>query len=200
MEFEKEFVRCMYDEELVGKTCIFADDLPSLREHVATCDNDYIDTLAAPSISGDESMDDMRFPFYTTKANECYRFVYYDPNLECKMAFEQGKQIQYYDSGEWFDVPVPTWKPDIEYRVKSDVSENKYIPYNSVSEMLCDEYNVDNVEDIKNCIWVRLKENTSIRYMIIGMDLDMVLIDGVWTKLPELFEKFLWDDFTVIGK
>lgn len=200
MKFEKKFVHCMYDEELVGKTCVFADDMPSLRVHVIKCDDAFIGVLQAPPLKPGNSVDELMYPFYRNDDNECYKFIYYDPNLECKIAYEQGKMIQYFDSGEWFDVVNPVWNPDIEYRVKPIPDDDKYVPYESVTEMLCDNFNVDNVEDIKNCIWLRSKADTSIRFMITGTDVNQVMVDSTWLTPSELLDDYLWDDYTVIGK
>ena len=124
MEFEKKFVHCMWDESLVGKLCVFADDIPDLKQHVERCDPHYIAVLQAAIRNTD--MDTLVYPFYKdANANTGYRFVYYDPNLECKIAHEQGKQIQFRsdntdDTDDWVDAKEPTWSERLEYRIKPE--------------------------------------------------------------------------------
>ena len=202
MEFDKKFVHCVYEEELVGKTCVFADDIATLKVSVEACDEHYIAILGAHNNT--LNPDELTFQFYNEKIGTSYRFVYYDPNFEVKIAHEQGKQIQYFSDDEWHDVDDPTWNPDIQYRVKPDEPASDdvraYVPYESVSEMMYAHFNVDCVEDIKNCIWVRPKDDTSVRLMVTGMDVDRVLVDDAWIELPDLLEQFLWDDYAPIGK
>ena len=119
MEFEKKFVHCTWDDSLVGKLCVFADDIPDLKQRVERCDSNHIAVLQVPDYSTD--MDALAYPFHKyINANKGYRFVYYDTNLECKIAHEQGKQIQFRThDGKWEDVTEkPLWHEGIEYRVK----------------------------------------------------------------------------------
>lgn len=119
MKFDKKFVHCVWDGSLVGKLCVFSDDVPDLKQRVERCDPHYIAVLQVGI--HDMDMDTLAYPFYKdANAHTGYRFIYYDPNLECKFAHEQGKQIQYFDNEEWLDVVNPSWLPDTKYRVKPD--------------------------------------------------------------------------------
>ncbi len=207
MEFDKKFVHCVWDSSLVGKLCVFADDIPCLRKRVEQYVAEYIGVLqeSIASVCGtDIRPEDLVFPFCMSD-DKHYKFVYYDPNLECKIAHEQGRTIQFRsilsEDGVWTDVDDPMWSDTDEYRVKPEYDgESEYVPYDSVSEMLCDNFNVDNVEDIKNCIWVRPKTDTSVRYMITGIDINQVMIDSIWLNPSQLLDDYLWDDYTAIGK
>ena len=118
--FDKKYVHFVWDDSLVGKKCIYADDIDKLIARVNAGDWE-LTTIRTPPKDMDISF--VSYPFYMEDIEEPYRFVYIDPNYECKIAFTQDKQIQFYDGGEWCDINNPTWNPDIEYRVKPKVEE-----------------------------------------------------------------------------
>ena len=105
IEFEDKYVHFRWTEELKGKDCFVADDIATL---CSAFENGTRRTV-------------------TDKFNECYpfearggfRFAYYDPNYDCKIAFNEGKKIQSRQKGNsWQDTEFPTWLPDFEYRIK----------------------------------------------------------------------------------
>lgn len=118
-KFENRFVHFTWDESLKGKECFVADNIPDLndnfndgnRETVIDCFNRV-------------------FPF---KINgDCFRFAYCDPNYDVKVAYEEGKQIQYKakDTGRWCDwedsLSKCTFVDNVEYRVKPEESKLKW--------------------------------------------------------------------------
>lgn len=113
--FDKKFVHFMWDDELEGKECFFADNIKDLKECVEN--GRYIRIVfnsrdeCAPF--GKESNRAIRF-----------KFCYYDPLYYVKRAYYvEGKTIQCFDvagDGKWDDVGCePSWKllPG-NYRVK----------------------------------------------------------------------------------
>jgi hypothetical protein len=46
---------------------------------------------------------------------------------ECVIAWLEGKQIQYRTpEGTWFDIPIPGWQDDYEYRIKHATKKGTY--------------------------------------------------------------------------
>lgn len=115
MLYNKKCVYFEWDGTLDDEEVIIADDISSLRELVEAKD---IDTLRKVEYSGAAS-----YPFHAQGSNASgFRFAYYDPNYRCKIAFEQGKTIQYRELGKvkWEDIENPTWCKDYEYRIKPE--------------------------------------------------------------------------------
>lgn len=112
--FDKEFLVMPDDEDIIGKQCIFANTLPSLIDKVESADID-MNLETGVAIENVE-----QFPFVAS--NTEYRLCYYDPNYECKVAYSQGKKIQYRTYlGEWVDVvDKPLWCVRDVYRVKPE--------------------------------------------------------------------------------
>lgn len=113
IKFEDKYVHFRWTNELEGKMCFVADDLEEL--HI-----EFIQGLRGRcAVTRHESE---AYPFETE--HNCYRFCYYDPNLECKIAFEEGKKIQFKSlvDGTWCDCSnmkdSDSWDDQFEYRVK----------------------------------------------------------------------------------
>lgn len=118
MEFEKEFVRFMPDNELIGKNVIYADHINVLKTRVLryvseNCQNflgivtDVHETESTFAVNGN-----------------VWNFVYYDPYLALKAAHEQGKVIELYNESddEWFPLEEePDWYFDpSHYRIAEE--------------------------------------------------------------------------------
>lgn len=95
--FDKRFVHFMWDESLKGKSCFVADSIIKLQECVESNDTLFLDTVIS-EYNGD-------YPFRMNIGN-CFRFCYYDPYYNFKLAYEQGKTIQakHILTGEWVDM------------------------------------------------------------------------------------------------
>lgn len=108
IKFEDKFVHFRWSEELKGKKCFVADDMEDLE--LAFTKGETYDVGERKSSA---------FPF---SANDSYyRFAYYDPNYDCKVAYNEGKKIQFkYKKDEWRDAKCPEWLDDFEYRIKPD--------------------------------------------------------------------------------
>lgn len=127
--FEDKFVHFRWDDSLKGKKVFYADSISCLEEDVAKGE-DYKLLIGASEnkmypflISGSEELSDTN-----------WKFVYYDPNYEVKLAYEEGKQIQYKakDTGNWCDwenyLGKCSFCNDVEYRIKSEI--NAYVILN----------------------------------------------------------------------
>jgi hypothetical protein len=111
--FDKKFVYFMWDESLRGKECFYDDDIDELRNTVNENDTDFKDCLEPGTTT---------YPFRPVlrgKAPSSWRFAYYDPNYECKVAYSKGSQIQHREKGKsvWHD-GTPAWDEKFEYRIK----------------------------------------------------------------------------------
>lgn len=125
--FDEKFVHCVWDDELKGKEVFYADEIDDLIEEVNGEANDF-----GRRILYDKSCSH-RHPFQIDKRNveDCYRFVYYDPNYECKIAYNEGKQIQTklngFEDKDWIDVKNPTWESNFIFRIKPEENQKWWI-------------------------------------------------------------------------
>ena len=114
INFEKRFVHYFWIDTLEGKKGFIADTLEELRLYVQSKNKQRLVTL-----THSENED---FEFTSNDIDECYQFCYYDPFYELKVAYEEGKTIQYLSKikDEWVDFDHrPLWNGDsTEYRIK----------------------------------------------------------------------------------
>lgn len=104
--FDKKFVYFMWDDELEGKKCFVSDDICSLKVCVENNTHAGIRYVIV-SESDNES-----YPFAAgidEDHKEIFRFAYYDPNYEARVAFNNGKRIQFksHINNEWKDISSP---------------------------------------------------------------------------------------------
>lgn len=118
MEFEQEFVRFMPDNELIGKKVIYADDIIELKARVLK----YISENCEDFLGTVTNVYEAGLPFEVN--GDDWRFVYYDPYLELKKAYKQGKVIELHDEsdGEWSPLDEePNWYFDpSHYRIAEE--------------------------------------------------------------------------------
>lgn len=140
--FDPKFVHFMWDDSLNGKEGFFADDIETLIYKV---NNNDIGNKGSVFHNNDAS-----YQFNNTYKHKtiCFRFFYYDPNYEYKIAYAKGEQIQFLSShlkndGTWVDAwydCVPSsdgelkWNPDTKYRIKS--AEDILMSYRQLAEWL----------------------------------------------------------------
>jgi len=119
INFKKRFVHCFWNDELEGKKGFIADTLEELRIYVQNKDKQSLVLITA---SHNED-----YAFTSDDVDENYQFCYYDPLYEMKVAYEEGKIIQYRSkiTGKWVDCEHrPLWDDNfINYRIKP---EEKY--------------------------------------------------------------------------
>lgn len=125
--FDKRFVYFMWDEKLKGKKVFTSDVISCLIELVNKVEDrsqvyEFLD-------------DDDSFPFEDTSGTP-WRFVYYDPNYDCKIAFAEGKNIEVRDGDNWIPATSPCWSDEYEYRIKPEESDNKRMTYRQLAEWL----------------------------------------------------------------
>lgn len=132
--FDKRYL-VFPDEDCLGKKVFYADSYRALLEEVESGDSGRVRTI-------DGAHKDEIYPFNIDGTN--WVLAYYDPNYKCKVAYSQGKKIQFRtaSSGEWRDTDEPHWHSDIEYRVKLD----KYFVHEADTD--CYYYDADNTISI----------------------------------------------------
>lgn len=112
--FEKKYIHCLWDDMLAGKEVFFADDVVNLHDIVKYNVLDYKDVI---KFSGYEEE-----PFKSAKfCNTNWKFAYYDPNYEWRLAAEQGETVQILFKDTWQDVlPDHNWSEheNETYRIK----------------------------------------------------------------------------------
>lgn len=117
-KFEDKFVHFRWDDSLKGKKVFYADSISQLEEDVA--EGEDIKTLIGAN-------EHSTTPFIIEEEDGMsadWKFVYYDPNYEVKLAFEKGMVIQYRakDKGDWCDWNNSLGKcpflDALEYRIK----------------------------------------------------------------------------------
>lgn len=117
-KFEDKFVHFRYDDSLQGKRVFYADNIDNLERDVAEGEDCRV-LIGASEATG--------YPFLMDRSYDVnWKFVYYDPNYDVKLAYEEGKQIQYkaIDAENWSNwddslgkCPFCEWA---EYRVKPE--------------------------------------------------------------------------------
>jgi hypothetical protein len=161
IEFEDKFVHFRWTEELKGKECFVSDSIAALERSFKENDRRKIVGKGCTP-----------YPFHVT--NGQYRFAYYDPNYDCKVAFNEGKQIQgrRLATSIWMDVNSPEWEGDWEYRIKPEEPSLKWTDL-KVGDIIC------------NGISTR---------MVIGIEADNsdthIMIAGRWVADEELTEQW----------
>lgn len=113
--FDKKFL-VFPDDECIGKRVFYANNYTALVSDIESGDFDRTGLIEEvkpyeqkPFKIRDEVDDILWKPL-----------AYYDPSYEVKVAYSQGKQIQYkLPDGSWVNT-VPTWIEGDEYRVKPD--------------------------------------------------------------------------------
>lgn len=109
LRFEDKFVHFRWTDDLEGKRAFYADSIDQLENSFTACNRGHLHKS--------ESED---YPFEVACEGN-WKFIYFDPNYECKVAYEQGKQIQCRNKKlqqEWIDADSPCWGDEYEYRVK----------------------------------------------------------------------------------
>lgn len=127
--FDKKFVHFLWDDSLEGKEGFFADNIGDL---ITSVNNNGDKNIASKSKYQDT-------PFY--EAGSDWRFFYYDPNYECKRAYNEGKQIQISGDGEiwvdWEDKREPDWDTIFLFRIKPEEEPKpKRMTYRMLAEWL----------------------------------------------------------------
>ena len=158
--FNSKFVYFMWDDKLKGKDVFFDDDI---NELISEVNNDKLDiyrkTCECKSIKHSHP-----FQMNFDDENDCYRFVYYDPNYDVKVAYNKGEIIQFKDANsdyEWKDCTNAEFFFDdsrFEFRIKPNKKwwiMPKYTPFdnNDDYQQFGSCYYVTEQEDIysKNC-------------------------------------------------
>lgn len=111
--YDKKFVYFEWDDILEGKKCFLANNPSDLKMNVnCGCTNRYGEV---------EQKSDENFPFRLKNSKSwdsegC--FVYYDPNYEVKIAFNEDKSIEFKKNDLWFECEdYPEWDR-YEWRIK----------------------------------------------------------------------------------
>lgn len=196
--FEDKFVHFRWSDELKGKKVFYADSIDTLEANVAESAN--IGVLIGAT-------GENRTPFLV-KAEHVehsvpWKFVYYDPNYEVKVAYEEGKTIQISGDGEtwvdWEDDHDPDWDSVFQFRIKPE----KYRAFKNTDELkkkweeLCPT-NIHRPSLCEPFIWVRCKANnaTSVISRFAGT---IVSVNFANYNLDELFRNFTFLDGTPCG-
>lgn len=134
--FDKRYVYFMEDRNITGKKCFVADSIDRLIIAVNNNLDDYKGFVT------NNSSKDSRYPLvaqpvsdYPLSVCKFYKFAYYDPNYECKIAYEKGKQIQVRISHDiWANISKePDWCGCIDYRIKP---EGKIMTHRQLAEWI----------------------------------------------------------------
>lgn len=132
--FDKRFL-VFPDEDCLGKKVFYADSYKNLIEEVESGDSGKTGTI-------DGVYKDEVYPFNIDSAN--WVLAYHDPSYPAKVAYSQGKKVQYKEAdGEWVDVAPPHWVKGGEYRVKPD---KYFVHYEADTDCYC--YDTDNTISI----------------------------------------------------
>lgn len=114
--FDKRFVYFLWEDKLIGKDCFTANSIKELITKVNECD------VKCQVKKGDND----EFPFKADIFQ--YKFAYYDLNYDIKIAYNEGKQIQFQSlvDGSWCDcgeLSEDSWYDNYKYRIKPEQSK-----------------------------------------------------------------------------
>lgn len=192
--FEKKYLYLEWDDELLDKPVLLADDAYDLK--TKDLDVGYI-----------EPNENRYYPFALKHSDGLYRFAYYDPNLIYKNEFRMGHKVSYYNSKtteylgdvkslETFDLPGV-------YFAMSDEPKQEYEPFKDCDDFLkywCDEkLHVVYKGLVKPLIWVRHKDSMQ-EFLICGLSLNEVWIQCGTFDFQLLFKRFEFLDGTPCGR
>ena len=102
--FDKKFVYFMWDDKLKDKSAFCANSIPDLTSVVNSENQDYFHTLSRSLNSA--------WPFHSEEKLCDWRFIYYDPLYNYKVAFNRGGIVSYRSKGSsdlWIRVTHPMW-------------------------------------------------------------------------------------------
>ncbi len=121
--FDPKYVLFMWDESLKGKSGFVANDIETLKKLVEE---------GRPNKQFEiRPSQNPKVPFFMSGIGRSYLFAYIDPNYECKIAYNEGKQIQAKLSGfedkNWIDVKQPTWEDKYIFRIKPEENKKYWI-------------------------------------------------------------------------
>lgn len=187
--FNKKYLHCIWSEEIEGKECLLCGDLINLIRGINS--GKVYDPRAIVACGHVKRSDGVQI---TAADGTTWVYAYYDPNYECKVAYNEGKQIEYRETTIWRDTTRPRWRDGVEYRVKlADV----YRPFKDCNELI-------NTIGTKR-IWVTKKEDGT-EFLILGysnnnktFNAPCVSLSGVWFTMEELFERFTFGDGSPCG-
>ena len=115
--YDQQFVYYRWSDTLKEKECFVADTLKGLEEIV----NGNLDGMARNILEKSENE-----LFRIIGRGSEWRFAYYDPDFDCKKAYQEGIDIEYRINGEKEWHTVPHELPELviyantEYRIKND--------------------------------------------------------------------------------
>ena len=107
MDFKPEYVRCIWSPELEGKKVSYSDSIEQLWLEVGNSKDNRMCCEKGNSVD---------YPFKCD--SRVWRYVYYDPFFDLKLAHEQGKTIQVLQDNIWVDWLNPSWDDSKRYRIK----------------------------------------------------------------------------------
>lgn len=109
--FDIKFLYDKWGHELDGQAAFYSNSIDNLIEGVEDFNKDMRHRITFCSAEG-------------------FKYAYFDPNYECKVAFNRGRQIQVYNktNHKWKNIENPMWLPDHTYRINL---EQYYVFYNA---------------------------------------------------------------------
>ena len=212
INFEPKYVHCFWDNELEGKKGIVSDTIGGIKDIVENITDDRYEKWFG-EICKNPNNSQISYPFgfiNDSGSSECFQFCYYDPNFECKIAYEEGKTIQYFSkvTDKWKDCETrPLWNGDpTEYRIKpEEKKEDKYVPFENIQELIeawekkCPA-NKDRPNGTMPLIWIKEKKNEDTISLIVDFGSYGVSTAYNVITFTDLFEKYTFTDDSVCGK
>ena len=132
--FDEKYVNWYWkDDSLIGKKVIFGDNLGNLKIKVNGLGkrDDYENATGVLFCFGDEN-----FPVEENDTFTNYRFAYYDPNLEYKIAYKRGDVVQYQVNGKIWKTITEEDENILNNEFVTFCIENKKQPFSSTEELI----------------------------------------------------------------
>lgn len=116
--FDKKYLVMPDEKDIIGKKVFYSDHLDALVRDVESGDSGKAKQL-------DAMFTESNLPFDVNGAY--WGLAYHDPNYEAKVAYSQGRKIQYSKvNGVWVDAPEPRWYEDGKYRIAPEPGTRRY--------------------------------------------------------------------------
>lgn len=199
INFEPKYVHCFWDDELEGKKGIVSDTIGGIKDIVENITDDRYEKWFG-EICKNPNNSCISYPFGFINDSGCgerFQFCYYDPNFEYKVAYEEGKEIQYYDGSDslWHSANTPTWNTSLKYRIKPTEEECCVIYYKSTNcfEVVDDTETVFSVDDI----FFTGRKQECRKWIKEHNDLQNIIEAYYSGKKIQYFEHGLWIDWTL---
>lgn len=130
--FDLKYVKIIWDDELSGKLCFLGKSVVDLQIQVEDNSNTQVYVEPGTGFSPFKNVVD------DDDASAYYKFCYYDPNYNAKIAYKNHCALEYYDGKNWNPLIkniIPDWDR-VKYRPVTKSVKDIFVTNKQLSEWL----------------------------------------------------------------